>query len=370
MDEKRLQASRDAISQGAKLIPKHEPGTDTQIVKHEPGEKLESPGGNEFARMLSQLRGQAKQSAAGQEELQKFQLLKTHAQKRHYYWNNWVQAHPKVQDARAHKRHRSTKQEKDVQKDFGWVELGFVAQKKGLLNYSTCESERKRLEFYVKDLESKPHPGDEDAKLFHYFEVVVKTEEGASESLEFEQNTDLAAGEYEEAVRGIESGPDAARRRSLPSSGSAPSQADKDKRNKAKKGQQDKKEPEWMQAFKKSSSQPWAAAKRSCDCLLSDSQDVLADVEARKSVKAELLAKAYVQEVDKANKVFAQALQDATAWRRRKAEPASEAEAAGRAQEYEHRLKDLKRHKDAFKKITDGKLKELREFCENAKKLA
>ena len=90
--------------------------------------------------MLSQLRGEAARAEEGKEELQKFQLLNTHAQKRQYYWNNWVQAHPKNQDAVARKKHKSSKQEKDVQKDHGWVELEFIAQKKGLLNFATCES--------------------------------------------------------------------------------------------------------------------------------------------------------------------------------------------------------------------------------------
>ena len=74
----------------------------------------------------------------------------------------------------------------------------------------------------MKDLELKPRPGDEGARLFHYFEAVHKTTGEGTESLEFEQRTALEATEYEEAARGIESGPESKRRRSLPSSGSAP----------------------------------------------------------------------------------------------------------------------------------------------------
>ena len=337
-------------------------------VKTEPGEKLPTPGNAEFARMLSNLKGD--KTPHGVEQLQKFRLCTTQQEKRQFYWGNWVVSHPANQAQKAAKTHSSSKRDRNKVKDFGWVEREFVAKRKCLQDWAFNESQEARLEHYLQACASKQHPADPKLRLYHYTEEVDEVEQENEELLKFENGTDLTADEYEQAVAGLTNGASSstgaaqAPKRKLAKALPAPLEADEKRRNKLAKPA----DPEWMVAFRKSALAPFNNAKNSCETVIRDCREILLDADTTKGVKTQLLAKAYKEEVEKALAVLCKAVEAAGTWKRSVGEtPASEADAASRAAVFETRVGELKRHKSAFKTACDTKLKELKAMCEAAK---
>ena len=102
------------------------------FIKQEPPQK---PQMGEMQRMLQCLKND--RSEAGKQTLQEYQNLEGHVAKGNFYYDRFVSLPKENARLEARKTHGSDKTTSEREKDSGWVELEFIAARKGLTNHRT-----------------------------------------------------------------------------------------------------------------------------------------------------------------------------------------------------------------------------------------
>jgi hypothetical protein len=329
------------------------PKLDLVPVKIEPRDK---PQTGEMQRMLSSLKRD--KTSSGLEMLKEYQNCKTQPEKRTFYYDRFLTLPKEVAKFQARKTHSSTKETKATSKDFGWVEAEFIALRKGLQDKDDPQVTAK-LKYWLSQYPSKPHPGRDDlvhegACLYHYTEALDQTSTNRTEGVDFAYSGSLDPDTLADTLHAAGAVEDDHTRPALadhPQPG-----------NRQPKPKQPRKEdPEWAVQFKKKALVPLQAARTSAANLSAKVSDAILQFSLSEDpsiAKNELLV-LYVAELQKASKVLDKETENVKRWLLKKGTSPAEEQATAWTAEFEHKTKDLKRHKEAFDLVTKHKVAEL-----------
>ena len=323
-----------------------------------------------MARMTSKMARD--KTEKGVAEWAAYRALPTQQAKRQYFWRTWIVANPECMHHDSKKTFESENNDSTVRVDHGWVEREFVANAKSLKEWETNTSQNKRLEYYLSQLASKPHPCGE-GKLYHFVEEKGQNVESNKTSLKLKERADLGKDEFNLMLEHAQSAmaleePNACARRNSAGARNrrlSPPAASSGSAGTAES--QKPAEPEWKTSFGKDLS-AFLGAKGGAGTAANKVQEVLLDAEMHKDVLAtNTLARGYAEELTKSVNVVNKFLSDVQTWKLKIGEAPSEAEAPEFSKMFQAKTAELKKHKEAFTKATSTKAKELKLLLEDHK---
>ena len=171
--------------------------------------------------------------------------------------------------------------------------------------------------------------------------------------MRFEEKTDMGEDAFKECLNRISEATPATKRRQA-------SMLEDDRTPKRPTRAQDR--PEWMVTFHKEALGAFTCQKNACETFLRKSQELRLSLALRKDLATNVLAQAYAQELEKADKVLQQACTDAGIWKLKQGkqgEPSQESDAPAFAAAYKDKSKALQLHKENYDKAAKHKIAEV-----------
>ena len=349
------EAAQLALPAAPPSEPAQAPAPSQVVVKKEPRETKEG----EMQRMLASLK--RNKSASGVQLLQEYEACQGHLAKRAFYYDRFLALPKEVAKVDARKMHGSSKETSENTKDFGWVEAEFIASRKGLQDHKGDPEEAAKLKYWLNLYPSKPHPGrdalpNKEACLYHYKEVSDQITKSATEAMRFTYSGELDSEAWTDTLHAVGALENGSAPKALADRG-RPSPAGRQPKPKQAK----KEDPEWMVQFKKKALVPLQAARTSAANLFEKVSDAVLQFSLCEDplIANNDLLILYVAELQKASHLLEKQLEEVKRWLLKKGTSPTEEQATAWTAEFEHRIQDLKRHKEAFDTVTKHKVAEL-----------
>ena len=257
-----------------------------------------APPAGEMDRMRSALQRRA--NAGDQQQLAAYNACFSWADKRHFYWNSWIEGNPKREAQTAKKTFSSQMNDKNQYLDHGYCDRDFIAGKLQWPNWRTVPEQKIKLEHKLAQMESRLCAAahllsDEHDKMeYHFFEAISIKEEINSTSLELSNEKELEADDYQGALQAVQNLSGASVQQQAPGRLSG----DRNRQQRRPSPTERPEETEWLKSFRKEATGAFQTAKKAAgSCLQSAEELMLLCKNNEAALAGNKLLQAYVETV-------------------------------------------------------------------------
>ena len=258
-----------------------------------------APPAGEMDRMRSALQRRA--NAGDQQQLAAYNACFSWADKRHFYWNSWIEGNPKREAQTAKKTFSSQMHDKNQYVDHGYCDRDFIAGKLQWPNWRTVPEQKIKLEHKLAQMESRLCAAahllsDEHDKMeYHFFEAISIKEEINSTSLELSNEKELEADDYQGVLQAVQNLSGASVQQQAPGRLSG---GERNRQQRRPSPTERTEEPEWLKSFRKEATGAFVTAKKAGgSCLQSAEELMLLCKNNEAALAGNKLLQAYVETV-------------------------------------------------------------------------
>ena len=256
-----------------------------------------APPPGEMQRMASALTRAASKSPEAQDTLNHYKQL-SNKEKRNYYYNTFLPAHPLKDPTRLYTRSRTSVREDGADtEDFGWVDRDFIAGKLHLDNWRQVPEMKIKLEFQLakyarRECEAAHLLSDDMDKYEYKFSLTVeKSSEKNKKQVRVQDESEIDEATHASAMAAID-GLDGGRALS------GPARTARGTKRQLSPDDESKRDPAWLSTFKKECVRNFTTQKRAAEQAISSADECVRLVEQNASkIAGNDLLKAYLQTI-------------------------------------------------------------------------